>query len=766
MFRIRQVLNDGAPANTDAIQQVQSILRDRFPAISAEEVDELPAKLRDPLKYRFRFLLFVAEDARGRVRGFASVLHAPDLDFCYLDFIATSSRGMGGGAGGALYERVRNAVRAMGVDGLFFECLPDDPLLSPNAQTRRQNARRLKFYEQFGARPILGTAYETPLSPDDTDPPYLVYDNLGEHQLPPGARLGEIARAILERKYGERCPPEYVEKVVRSFREGAPVLRPFRYREEQPAASQPAANGKIPLVVNDRHDIHHIRERGYVEAPVRVRAILRELEKTTLFERIEPKEYPETHIRAVHEGAFVDYLRRSCATVEPNRSVYPYVFPIRNRARPPRELTLRAGYWCIDTFTPINPNAWPAARRAVDCTLTAADQLLEGHRLAYSLVRPPGHHAERRAFGGFCYFCNPAIAAHYLSRFGRVAILDIDYHHGNGQQDIFYSRADVLTVSIHGHPRFAYPYFSGFRDETGEGPGAGFNLNIPLPETITPNEYREALDEALRRIARYEPTHLVLALGLDTAVGDPTGSWPHRADDFERIGRTIGEAGYPTLVVQEGGYRTRTLGTNAAHFFTGLWNGARTAKPRRPAKGRPPRSVPSKPEPAETADISFRPEVRSEDVEAIRTLVASTGFFTAAEEAVAVELATDRVEKSGSSDYHFVVAEAATPSGESRLAGYACYGPIPGTDTSWDLYWIAVDPHLQRQRLGRRLMTEVEKAITERGGDRLYADTSSTEKYSPTRAFYRRAGFTKAAELADFYRPGDGKVIYIKRLKS
>ncbi len=205
--------------------------------------------------------------------------------------------------------------------------------------------------------------------------------------------------------------------------------------------------------------------------------------------------------------------------------------------------------------------------------LTAAAELSHGRPLSYALVRPPGHHAEARAFGGFCYFNNAAIAAQYLVPQGKVAILDIDYHHGNGQQEIFYRRSDVLTVSIHGHPNFAYPYFSGFADERGTDAGLGFNLNLPLGESIDGPQYRTTLEKALTAVRRFEPVFLIVALGLDTAKGDPTGSWQLKAKDFELNGRQIGALELPTLVIQEGGYYTRTLGTNARHFFQGLADG-------------------------------------------------------------------------------------------------------------------------------------------------------------------------------------------------
>jgi acetoin utilization deacetylase AcuC-like enzyme len=274
----------------------------------------------------------------------------------------------------------------------------------------------------------------------------------------------------------------------------------------------------------------------------------------------------------VHDRDLVDYLQRACAETPMGKSVYPYVFPLRNAARKPADLSVLAGYYCIDTFTPIHRNAFPAAKRAVDCTLTLADEILAGRRFAYALVRPPGHHAESHVFGGFCYFNNAAIAAQRMVAHGKVAILDVDYHHGNGQQEIFYSRGDVLTVSIHGDPSFAYPYFTGFADERGEGAGEGFNVNFPQPETLDGAGYRQALALALDAVRAFGPKYLVVSLGLDPAQGDPTGTWSLRGSDFEANGRMIASLGLPTLVVQEGGYRTRTLGVNARRFFEGLYH--------------------------------------------------------------------------------------------------------------------------------------------------------------------------------------------------
>lgn len=577
MFRIRRIYDDVLPLNQSALNEVRAIFRDQFPDAPIGDLEPLSDRLRNPFLKRFRTILYVAENARHHVVGFAIVLHEPEIEFCYLDFLAAGKDVPGRGIGAALYEFVRDEAAGLRVKGVFFECLPDDFDRCANPAIRKLNAARLRFYEQYGARPIVGTAYESAVPGGNHDNlPHLVYDGLDPKRRLSAKLAGQVAEAVLQRKYSDICPPEYIKKVVASFRNDSVKLREIRYSKApvDPPPATPHSPEKIAVTLNDKHDIHHVRERGYVESPVRISSILGELEHSGLMETVTVKEYPLKHILAVHDADFVDYLDRACENAPEGKSVYPYVFPIRNAARRPKELSVRAGYYCIDTFTPINRNAFPAAKRAVDCVLSAADQVLLGRRIAYALVRPPGHHAERRSFGGFCYFSNCAIGANYLGQHGKVAILDIDYHHGNGQQDIFYKRADVFTVSIHGDPDFAYPYFTGFADEQGDGDGQGYNLNLPLPEVQDGTEYRKTLKKAIEAIRKFAPAFLVIALGLDSAKGDPTGTWSLAPKDFEANGRMLGEMRLPTLVVQEGGYRTRTLGKNARSFFQGLVDAA------------------------------------------------------------------------------------------------------------------------------------------------------------------------------------------------
>jgi len=576
MFRIRKILNPYLKVNEYEIDQVQAIIRSQFPDIDPQKVTDIPDQLVDPLKFRYKTILLIADDHYSRVKGCALLLYMPDLAFCYLDFLAASPGRTSSGVGGALYKRVREEAESLDAIGLFMECLPDNPENCPDEEMLKQNAKRLTFYERYGARPISGTKYETPVKLNDTCAPFLVFDGLGLHKEVSARQLKQIVRAILERKYGDYCPEDYIQMVLGSIIEDPVQLRPFRYvrkPEKEIFRTSLSERKKIFWIINDRHSIHHVRERGYVESPVRVETIRKALEPTGWFSKGTPDSYPEKLIRKVHDAGYLNYFRKVCQNLAPGKSVYPYVFPIRNGAHPPKDLTVRAGYYCIDTFTPLNKNAYLAARHGVNCTLTAADELLNGRSLGYVLTRPPGHHAEHDVFGGFCYFNNCAVAANYLSDLGKVAILDIDYHHGNGQQQIFYERNDVLTVSIHGHPSFAYPYFSGFANEKGKDSGKGFNHNFPLDENITAEKYHQTLTKALEIVWKFHPEYLIVALGFDTAKDDPTGTWKLTAEDFEQNGKLIGQMKIPTMFVQEGGYDNRRLGANARRFFMGVQKG-------------------------------------------------------------------------------------------------------------------------------------------------------------------------------------------------
>jgi acetoin utilization deacetylase AcuC-like enzyme len=502
------------------------------------------------------------------------VLYASDLNFCFLDFIASRKNILVSGIGSSLYESVREFARELGATGLFFECLPDEPAICLNKSLIEENRQRLKFYERFGAFPIINTLYETSVEAEENEcPPYLVCDTLAPGSSLSKTEAQKIIRAILERKYAYLCPENYIQGVVDSVTDNPVQFRPPKYLKKV-SRTQTISQGKneklITLIVNDKHSIHHIRDRGYVESPVRISSILKELQGRGLFREIPATTFSEKYIREVHENKYINYFKRVCEKLPEGKSIYPYVFPVRNNSRAPVDDSVLAGYYCIDTFTPLNKNAFLAAKRAVDCCLTGSVRLLEGTAAVYALVRPPGHHAEKKVFGGFCYFNSGAIAANFLSRYGKVAMLDVDYHHGNGQQDIFYQRKDVLTISIHGHPSFAYPYFCGFAEEKGEGEGKGYNINYPLKEQLSGDEYRVVLEKALEKIRKFNPSYLILLLGLDTAKGDPTGTWSLASNDFYQNGLLTGQLKIPTLVVQEGGYRNRVLGINARHFFQGF----------------------------------------------------------------------------------------------------------------------------------------------------------------------------------------------------
>jgi acetoin utilization deacetylase AcuC-like enzyme len=248
---------------------------------------------------------------------------------------------------------------------------------------------------------------------------------------------------------------------------------------------------------------------------------------------------------------------------------------------PAQSPVARAGTWCFETMTPIGPGTYTAARAAVDVALTATELVLAGERVAYGLCRPPGHHSPRAAFGGYCFFNNAAIAAEHVAAVtgGRVAILDLDYHHGNGTQQIFYHRGDVLYVSLHGDPDRAYPHFAGWADETGAGPGAGTTCNIPLPEGCGDEAYLAALERGLEGIESSNAPLLVVSLGVDTYQSDPICDLALTTPVYEAIGRRVADLTLRTVVIQEGGYHLPSLGANVVGFLRGLAGGATAGSP-------------------------------------------------------------------------------------------------------------------------------------------------------------------------------------------
>jgi acetoin utilization deacetylase AcuC-like enzyme len=468
--------------------------------------------------------------------------------------------------------QTREETKKEGAWGLFFDCLPDVLEWCENETEYKQNVSRLKFYEGQGARPLVNFKYELPRSNHDVF--YLMFDGLGKKEQISSTIGKRVVEAILTNK-DNHCSPEYIKTVVGSIKSTL-TLRPLKYQKKTELSTikmDVPSDKKISLVVNEGHLIHHIKERGYLESPVRVTSILREIKKTNLFEDVPTKSFPDKHMAQVHDKKYLKFLKEICEKIGHSGTRYGDVFPIRNQARLPKNVENQIGYYCIDTSTPLNANAYIAARAAVDCALTAAELVLKGKHFAYALVRPPGHHAERKYFGGFCYLNSNAVAAHFLSQHGRVVILDIDYHHGNGQQDIFYDRSDVYTMSIHADPEYAYPNFTGFKDEIGEGAGEGFNKNYTMPEGVTGEQYHKTLQKAINDIKKFKPDYLIIALGLDIAKGDPTGTWLVAPQDFRVNGQMIASLNLPTVIVQEGGYQNKVLGKNARHFLQGLWEG-------------------------------------------------------------------------------------------------------------------------------------------------------------------------------------------------
>jgi acetoin utilization deacetylase AcuC-like enzyme len=358
---------------------------------------------------------------------------------------------------------------------------------------------------------------------------------------------------------------------------------------------QPMPIERTPLIASDDHlahdgliELYSGREIPCYESPARATAIRDALLADGRFMLEPPDRHGVDPIAAVHGAELIDLVEHAWADAvadgwDVSRALLPdtfllhaYVGPMRLGSVPDAR-HLRLGAHCFDTATPIVAGTARAALAAVDIALTALDRVMGGVPLAYGLCRPPGHHAGRSLIGGYCFFNNAAIVAQSLVDGGaaRVAILDVDFHHGNGTQQIFWERPDVLYVSLHGDPATgSYPYFSGYASERGGASGVGMNLNLPLPPGTDGDGYLAALDRALDAIAAFDPhAPLVLSLGFDTYHADPICTLALRTDDYARVGSRIAELGRPVVALQEGGYAVDALGANAVAFLGGLHDG-------------------------------------------------------------------------------------------------------------------------------------------------------------------------------------------------
>lgn len=312
------------------------------------------------------------------------------------------------------------------------------------------------------------------------------------------------------------------------------------------------------------------------EVPQRAEAILAALEADRRFVIVPPGDPVMNALEEVHAADYRAYLAEIHAAWisagEAPSIVVPELFPGRGGRRAGRHPANRAGWFGTDTFTPILAGTAEAAREAARCALTAVDLLLAGEERLYALTRPPGHHAGRDFHGGFCYFNNAAVATAHLAREtgGRIAVLDIDAHHGNGTQEIFYASEHVLTVSLHADPNEEFPYYWGYAEETGIGPGEGLNLNLPLPLGADDSLYLPTFARALERIAAFAPRYLIVSLGVDGIADDPIGHLSLAPEIFGILGHNVRALGIPTLVVQEGGYRITHLGTCVRDFLSAL----------------------------------------------------------------------------------------------------------------------------------------------------------------------------------------------------
>lgn len=309
-----------------------------------------------------------------------------------------------------------------------------------------------------------------------------------------------------------------------------------------------------------------------LEVPERVLQVLTALQQAGWAEVVPPLDLGLEPILAVHSRPYLDYLQvvyRQWEPLSPVRGTafFPGTYGLDPQAVLAGDVPEQAGFFLMDTTVSGVAATYAAALQSAQAALSAAQDVSQGQGAAFALCRPPGHHAGREVCGGYCYLNNAAIAAQFLSGGGKVAMLDVDYHAGNGTQEIFYRRGDVLTLSIHADPSFEYPRYAGYADERGAGAGSGFHHNFPLEAGTSDSQYIPVLEKALALIAGFSPQALVVSAGMDTYQDDPLGTFKLTRDGLHQVGARIAALNLPTVVVMEGGYHLPSIGGNMVAFL-------------------------------------------------------------------------------------------------------------------------------------------------------------------------------------------------------
>ena len=315
------------------------------------------------------------------------------------------------------------------------------------------------------------------------------------------------------------------------------------------------------------------------ERPERMEYILNEIKTRKLGAILDPVNFDMDIIYKIHDKKYVDFLNNAWnewVALGFKGEAIPTVYPSRsmNSDVVPTFIEGKLGYYCLANETSISEGTVEAAYESVKVALTAAD-MLDEEKSVFALCRPPGHHASKDQYGGYCFFNNVAIAAEKLKEKGakRIFILDIDFHHGNGTQAIFYDRSDVFFVSLHGDPKDAFPHFLGHADEKGSGEGVGYNCNYPMPPGTPYDVWTKSLDDSISKIQNFSPDALIVSLGVDTYENDPISFFKLKSDDFFDVGRKIASINLPTLFVMEGGYAIKEIGVNTVNTLKGFENG-------------------------------------------------------------------------------------------------------------------------------------------------------------------------------------------------